>query len=119
MERVSVSAARVRAGKVEIQRGEAWVPADDVIIMGQAAGDSEGVVLVGQHGARYFTNTQLDAAYLLGRLADVADKIADLGSVNSWIISADNQIKGQNADAAAIGQQAAAIADELREYKLK
>lgn len=119
MERVSLAIARVRSGVVEIQRGDLWVPADDVVIMGQGEGDSDGIAMVGDRVVRYLTNTQIDAAFLLAKLAEVADKIAALGDVSSWIISADNQIRGQNTDAKAIGQQAKAIADEAREYLLK
>lgn len=119
MERVRILIGRVVEGKVEIQQGEAWVPAPDVVILGAGAGDSTGFVLVGQSVTHYITNTQVDAGYMLAKMADIADKIADLGAVNSWVVSADNQVRGTNPEASAIGQQAAAIADELREYKLK
>lgn len=119
MERVSLAIARVREGIVEIQRGEQWLPADDVVIMGQGEGDSDGIAMIGAGVVRYLTNTQIDAAFLLAKLAEVADKIGALGDVSSWIISADNQIKGQNPDAKAIGEEAKAIANEAREYLLK
>lgn len=110
---------RVREGKVEIQQGDAWVVADDVIILGAGAGDSEGFILVGQSVTHYITNTQVDAAYMLAKVADIADKIAALGDVNSWVVSADNQVRGINPDAQLIGQGAKMLADEVREYKLK
>lgn len=119
MERVSLAIARVRAGVVEIQRGDLWVPADDVVIMGQGEGDSDGIAMVGDRVVRYLTNTQIDAAFILAKLAELADKLADLGGVSSWVIQADNMIKGANQDAQAIGNEAKAIADEAREYLLK
>lgn len=119
MERVSLAIARVRSEKLEIQRGEVWVPADDVVIMGQGKGDSEGIAMIGAGVVRYLTNTQIDAAFLLAKLTELADKLADLGNVSSWIIQADNQIRGANQDAQAIGNEAKAIADEAREYLLK
>lgn len=118
MERVRILVARVAEGKVEIQQGEAWVPAPDVVILGQAVGDSAGFVLVGQSVSHYITNTQVDAAFMLAKITAIADKLADLGNVATWANPGTTGV-GQNAEAKAIGQQAKQIADEAREYKLK
>lgn len=117
MERVRILIGRVAGEKVEIQQGEAWVPADDVVILGAGKGDSSGFVLVGQFVSHYITNTQVDAGYMLAKMADIADKIAGLGDVETWAIPSVGV--AVNAEARAVGQQAKAIADELREYKLK
>lgn len=119
MERVRKMVARVREGIVEIKQGEVWAPADDVVIIGAGAEDSDGFVLVGKMGGEYITDTQVDAAYMLAKIADLGDKIAALGDINSWVISADNQVRGVNADAQQIGQGAKMLADEAREYKLR
>lgn len=117
MERVRILIGRVAGEKVEIQQGEAWVPADDVVILGAGKGDSSGFVLVGQYVSHYITNTQVDAGYMLAKIADVADKIAALGDVATWAIPSVGV--AVNAEAQFIGQGAKMLADEVRGYKLK
>lgn len=107
---------RVREGKVEIQQGEAWSPADDVIILGAGAGDSDGFVLVGQSVTHYITNTQVDAAYMLDKLINLCDKIAAQGNALFAVPSVGTAV---NATMQEIGQAAASMASEMREYKLK
>lgn len=117
MERMRKLIARVREGVVEIQQGEAWVPASDVVILGAGQADSEGFALVGQSVTHYITDTQVDAAYLLAKIADLGDKIAALGDVNTWAIPSVGT--AVNAQAQQIGQGAKMLADEAREYKLR
>lgn len=109
---------RVREGKVEIQQGEAWSPADDVIILGTGAGDSDGFVLVGQSVTHYITNTQVDAAYMLAKAGELAGLLADLGNVSTWANPGTEGV-GPNAGAQAVANQAQALANEIGEYKLK
>lgn len=119
MERVRIVPGRVVGGKVEIQVGaDVWAPAGDVVILGAGLGDSVGFVLAGQNVSHYITNTQVDAAFMLAKVGELAGMLADLGKVNTWANPGTEGV-GANAQAQAIGNEAQALANEIGEYKLK
>lgn len=119
MERVRIVPGRVVEGKVEVQTApDVWAPAEDVVILGAGLGDSAGFVLVGQSVSHYITNTQVDAAFMLAKVGELAGMLADLGNVNTWA-NPSTTGTGPNAAAQAVATQAEALQNEIREHKLK
>lgn len=117
MERVRIVIARVRDGVVEIQQGEPFVRADDVVILGAGQADSDGFVLVGESVCRYLTDTQVDMAFMVARLGELANQVANMGEVNTFAIPSVGM--AANAQMQAIGAEARALADALQEYEIR
>jgi hypothetical protein len=86
MERLKIQQARIVSGTVEIFQGDQWLPADDTIINSIGAADSTGFVIIGIDSARYITNTQLDAVYILDKLTALCDQIIEIGNTITFAI---------------------------------
>lgn len=116
MERVNILIGRVTGGKVEIQDGTEYIPADDVIILGQGEMNSEGFVLIGETYSHYITNTQVDAAFMLAKMIELCDQISAIGNTQTFAIPSVGV--APNTDLVLIAQQVDLIKTEIEGHKL-
>lgn len=122
MERMNKIPARVvigedEKGSVELQVGEEWIPATDVLPLSSALSESSGVALIGASSAHYITDTQPDLAYLLSQVIESLNSVVDICSAN-YAVPMEAGV-APNPDLQPIKGELQTLIQELQEYKLR
>lgn len=118
MERLTLYAARVVDGVVQIEQGGEFLPAEDVIIQGQGLADSSGYAVIGEAIALYFVNTQPDLQETIDQLIAVTSEIINVLDAQ-FLIGANTPVFGQNVDLQAIKPAIESIKTDLENLELK